>query len=224
MKTNLNVGDILKKIFKRWYVVLGMALLFTACVYIAQELLLEKQYESKVELLVLPKKNDKSVESSDANIRLNIQLMNTYMNIMKSHSTLAAVKKNLRLENSVNSLKKGIELSSDENSLSINLVVTNDSPNKTKNIANEIAKVYKNDMHRYFPNNSVSVLNIANVGTQVSHKIYYVVAVFLGLWSGIILVLIEVLGARVIRDEEDLKQFGFPVFGSVAYIKKERRK
>lgn len=188
-----------------------------------QHYVVEKSFESKVELLVLPK-NKEASEPNDANIRLNIQLMNTYMNIMKSQKTIDEVKQNLKLKDSLDMMQKNMTISSDENSLSVNLKVTSNTMQKSKDIANGIAEVTQAKMKEYFPDNQVVILNSATDGILISKKMDYLIAGFMGLWVGILFPLIEIMIARVVRVETDLQVFDFPVLGSIAYSMEERKK
>lgn len=198
-------------------------MIFIASVYVAEHYFLDRSFESKVELLILPKASDGS-EQNDANIRLNIQLMNTYMNIMKSNDTLGDVKAELKLKDSIDTLQKNLVVASDENSLSVKLKVTADTPEKAMQIANTIATTTKQKMKLYFQDNKVLILNYADLGKLVSKKIYYVVAGFIGLWVGIMFILAEIIMARVVRDETDIATFDFPILGTIAYSDEERER
>ena len=115
---NLNLQIISKKIVSRWYLLVFLGLLFMSFVYVAQNFFQEKVYSSTVEMLVLPQKtSEENNNTNDANIRLNIQLMNTYMNVMKSTPVLNKVKEKTGVKETVNEIRKSMTLSSDENSL-----------------------------------------------------------------------------------------------------------
>ncbi|RQW66371.1 hypothetical protein DUK53_11730 [Listeria sp. SHR_NRA_18] len=222
LNKDLHISSIVQQLLKKWYIVLGIASLFILLVYVTQNYLVERQYEAKTELLILPNKNNAEA-NNDANVRLNIQLMNTYMNVMKSSNTISKVKQELGLDESVEALQKRLVVASDENSLSVNLKITSNTPESAAQIANQLTKTTQNELKTYFPDNKVVILNPAGEGKLISNRLYYLLAGFIGAWVGIMLILIEVVTARVIRSEADLKQFKFPVLGAVAYSEDERK-
>lgn len=220
MNTDLNMKNILKKISKRWYVLIIFAVLFMSVVFISKTFFQPREYKSSLEILMLPKKQ-KENETTDATIRLNIQLMNTYMNVMKSNMVLKKVKKELKLKESTNGIKNNLNLATDENSLSIRLTYNGTSPRKSKIIANKISEITKSEIKSLFPDNQLIILNKATDGEEMISKIAYVVSGIVGLWAGLLMIFIELLVQRVVKDESDLARFGFPTLGTITYTKGE---
>lgn len=221
MGKDLLFQNFLAKMLKKWYVILFFITFFVLLVFVVQNYLVEREYESKVELLVLPNANSKN-DTNDAQIRLNIQLMNTYMNVMKSSNTLLEVKRELHLDKSIDTLRKGLTISSDENSLSLSLKVVSRDSKQAQLIAKGIAEVTQKNMKQFFPDNKIVILNPASTGKLISQNIYYLIAAFAGLWIGIAYIVIETILARTIREEVDISSFDFPILGVIAYSQEER--
>ncbi|EUJ26557.1 Capsular polysaccharide type 8 biosynthesis protein cap8A [Listeria grayi] len=220
MNTDLNMKSIFKKISKRWYVLILFAVLFMSVVFISKTFFQPKEYKSSVEMLMLPKKQ-KGNEATDATIRLNIQLMNTYMNVMKSNTVLNKVIKELKLKESTNEINNKLKLATDENSLSIRLTYYGTSPGNSKIVANKISEITKHEIKSLFPDNQLIILNKATDGEEMISKIAYVVAGIVGLWAGLLMIFIELLAQRVVKDESDLARLGFPTLGTIACMKGE---
>ncbi|MBC1474449.1 hypothetical protein HB852_07445 [Listeria grandensis] len=219
--------NYINKLLKRWYLILVFSLFFMFCVYVVQSNFVDTEYESNIELLVLPSEGKDDSEASridEANVRVSIQLMNTYMNIIRSTKVLKAVKKELKLGDSVQQLENSITVSSNENSLSMNIAVKSNASEKSKEIAITTARITKEQIQRYFAGNQIIVLNNAVTGTPISSKIYYIVAGVIGAWTGMIYIFIELLSVRKIRDEIDIQQFGIPVLGIIGYSKEKGKK
>ncbi|EOH87162.1 YveK family protein [Enterococcus villorum] len=225
MKMNLNLQIISKKIVSRWYLLVFLGLLFMSFVYVAQNFFQEKVYSSTVEMLVLPQKtSEENNNTNDANIRLNIQLMNTYMNVMKSTPVLNKVKEKTGVKETVNEIRKSMTLSSDENSLEMKLKVNTNSPYKSKEIANQVSQATQEYLKTLFPDNQLIVLNPADQGVRIQNSMNYVIALIMGVWSGIAVVIFELLSKSVIKSNVESVDFGFPIVGTIPISLDQERK
>ncbi|WP_081205024.1 YveK family protein [Enterococcus villorum] len=225
MKMNLNLQIISKKIVSRWYLLVFLGLLFMSFVYVAQNFFQEKVYSSTVEMLVLPQKiSEENNNTNDANIRLNIQLMNTYMNVMKSTPVLNKVKEKTGVKETVNEIRKSMTLSSDENSLEMKLKVNTNSPYKSKEIANQVSQATQEYLKTLFPENQLIVLNPADQGVRIQNSMNYVIALIMGVWSGIAVVIFELLSKSVIKSNVESVDFGFPIVGTIPISLDQERK
>lgn len=225
LETNI-FRNYINKLLKRWYLILFFSLFFIFCVHLVKSNFIDTEYESSIELLVLPSsdKNKEANETDESSVRVSIQLMNTYMNIIRSTKVLEDVKKELDLGGSVQQLKNSITVSSNENSLSMNITVKSNAADKSKDIATTTARITQEQIKKYFTGNQMVVLNTAVKGVPISSNIYYVVAGIMGAWVGMIYIFIELLLTRKIRDEIDIQQFGFPVVGIIGYSKEKGKK
>ncbi len=222
---NLNLQIISKKIVSRWYLLVFLGLLFMSFVYVAQNFFQEKVYSSTVEMLVLPQKtSEENNNTNDANIRLNIQLMNTYMNVMKSTPVLNKVKEKTGVKETVNEIRKSMTLSSDENSLEMKLKVNTNSPYKSKEIANQVSQATQEYLKTLFPDNQLIVLNPADQGVRIQNSMNYVIALIMGVWSGIAVVIFELLSKSVIKSNVESVDFGFPIVGTIPISLDQERK
>ncbi|OQO72230.1 hypothetical protein BH744_11950 [Enterococcus villorum] len=194
-------------------------------VYVAQNFFQEKVYSSTVEMLVLPQKiSEENNNTNDANIRLNIQLMNTYMNVMKSTPVLNKVKEKTGVKETVNEIRKSMTLSSDENSLEMKLKVNTNSPYKSKEIANQVSQATQEYLKTLFPENQLIVLNPADQGVRIQNSMNYVIALIMGVWSGIAVVIFELLSKSVIKSNVESVDFGFPIVGTIPISLDQERK
>ena len=222
---NLNLQIISKKIVSRWYLLVFLGLLFMSFVYVAQNFFQEKVYSSTVEMLVLPQKtSEENNNTNDANIRLNIQLMNTYMNVMKSTPVLNKVKEKTGVKETVNEIRKSMTLSSDENSLEMKLKVNTNSPYKSKEIANQVSQATQEYLKTLFPDNQLIVLNPAYQVVRIQNSMNYVIALIMGVWSGISVVIFELLSKSVIKSNVESVDFGFPIVGTIPISLDQERK
>lgn len=221
---NLNLRIIVRKVLSRWYLLLSLGILFMSFVFVAQTFFQEKVYRSTVELLILPQENSEVKTTNEASVRLNIQLMNTYMNVMKSTPVLSAVKEKTKVSDSIGDIRNNMVLVSDENSLGLTLKMNTNSPDKSQAIANQISKSTQEYLATLFPENKLVVLNPGNQGIRIQDRRSYLIAFVMGIWSGIAIIIFELLSQSVIRDNTELLDFGFPVIGAIPIEEKSKNK
>ncbi|PEF43425.1 hypothetical protein CON22_26110 [Bacillus cereus] len=216
MEQKLNFKNMGEQLKKQWYLLILLPLLFGSIVALSHTLLISKNYVSTTQLLVLPN-SGKEEASSEQNIRLNMQLMNTFMTLVKSPKIKAQVNDELHLTSKEKKLLNKMEISTDQNSLVITLKVTGLSSTKSKEAADLIANIAGKNMNDYFPNSKVVIFEPAQKGIVISNIKQYVVAVIMGLWISLIVIFVNTLKSSQITNEEDLKKYGFPIIGSIPY-------
>lgn len=216
MEQKLNFKNLGEQLKKQWYFMILLPLFFGSLVWVSQTFLASKTYLSTTQLLILPNNNTEDT-SSEQNIRLNMQLMNTFMTIVKSPKIKAQVKDELNLTSEEASLLNKMEISTDQNSLVITLKVKSVAPSKSKEVANLIATIAETNMNNYFPHSKVEIFEDAQKGVAISNMKQYIVAVIMGLWASLIIIFVSMLKSSQITSEEDLKKYGFPVIGSIPY-------
>lgn len=214
MKHEINLDNIGKQLKKQWYLILILPLLFNGLVWLSHEYVIPKTYQSKTQLLMLPNSYEKEV-TSEQRIRVNMQLVNTLVKIVKSPKILDQVKNELHLTTKERQLLNEMDISADENSLIITLTVKNTSPSKVKEATKLIADNTKQYMEDYFPESKIEIFESAQNGEGISYKTQYAIAILSGIWIALCITIITMLRNNQIGRKEDLKQFGFPVFGSV---------
>lgn len=90
-------------------------------------------------------------------------------------------------------------------------------------VANEVADVFKERMPKIMKVDNVSILSRANgTSTQVSPKIFLniAVAILLGLFLAIIILILKALFDKRMKTEEDVeRELDIPVLGSIPKLK-----
>ncbi|PEO38855.1 YveK family protein [Bacillus wiedmannii] len=201
----------------KWYVILIFPLLFSSFVWMSRLFILPDTYTSSAQLLLLPKNDaDKPAENE---IRLNIQLMNTFVNIAKSSKTLNQVERNLKLNPDEKKYLKNVEIITNETSLVMDLKTTNQTAKTAQHVTNEIATIIQAYMNEYFPGSQVVILEPAGKGDKVSYATQYILACIIGLWCGLAYIFLQSLLSTVIRTKNDLAQTELLVLGSIPYQK-----
>ena len=149
----------------------------------------------------------------------NIQLVNTYKEIVKSPRILDEVSKDLNNKYSPSKLSSMLTITNQENTQLINIQVKSGHKQDSEKIANSFAKVTSKQIPKIMSVDNVSILSKAD-GTAVKVAPKTVVnligAFFLGLVVALIYIFFKVIFDKRIKDEEDVeKELGLPVLGSI---------
>ena len=134
-------------------------------------------------------KSDQPVYNT-SDIQTNLQLINTYNEIMKTPAILDIVIDELGLDMSVGSLNGKITVQSAKNSQVVNVTVQDPDPYKAAEIANKVAEVFQAKIVEIMNVDNVSILAVAEVGENASPvkpqpMLNIAIALVVGLMAGV---------------------------------------
>lgn len=115
------------------------------------------EYSSTTQLLVNRTQQSEVIQQSDINT--NVQLINTYKDILKGPVILDEVRDELDLELSHTELSNKISISSQDNSQVFNIQVSDGNPYDAATIANTTASVFKENLPEIMNVDNVSVIS-----------------------------------------------------------------
>lgn len=160
---------------------------------------------------------------SQAEANLNKNLVSTYSDLVKSNRVIDKVIKNLSLNYSVNTLKGRITVINTTNTEIIKVNVEDPDKALARDIANELIKVFGEEIKEIYRLQNVSVVDVAeeaeypyNVNIIKDIVIYLLVGIVLA--CGIIFV-IYYFDTTIKSADEVEKKLGLPVFGIVPRVK-----
>ncbi|MEB8262724.1 Wzz/FepE/Etk N-terminal domain-containing protein [Mammaliicoccus sciuri] len=205
---------ILKKNIK--YLIV-LPIVFLALSMVITFVFMTPKYSSSTQVLVNQKETDNQMMAQQ--VQSNLQLVNTYSEIIKSPRILDKVSKNLKGKYSSKELSGMLTVSNQAESQILNIAVENESREAASKVANEIANVFSKDVSKIMNVNNVSILSKAdNNGSKVSPKplINAVVGVFLGLIVALIIIFMKEILDKRIKTEEDVTEIlDLPVLGTI---------
>lgn len=175
------------------------------------------KYSSSTQVLVNQKETDSQMMAQQ--VQSNLQLVNTYSEIIKSPRILDKVSKNLKGKYSSKEISGMLTVSNQAESQILNIAVENESREAASKVANEIADVFSKDVSKIMNVDNVSILSKADTnGNQISPKplINTVVGIFLGLIVALIIIFLKEMLDKRIKTEEDVEEIlGLPVLGTI---------
>lgn len=188
--------------------------------------LLTPVYESSTQLLVNQSKSDQSAYNNPGEIQTNLQLINTYKEIIKSPVILDKVAPEFDMKTS--GLIPKLTVSNQNDSQVVSLSVQDTDPAKAAAIANKTAEVFQKDISGIMNVDNVTILTKAEVGEKQSPikpkpLLNIAIAAVVGLMIGVgISFLLEFLD-NTLKTEQDIENaLGVPVLGSIAKIEESK--
>lgn len=225
MQESISINDVFGILIRRWKLIIVVTLITVMIGASLTYFVLKPVYEASTQILV----NQKDSDRLDPNqLRSNIDLINTYTEIIKSPAILEKVVKELKLPFSRADLNKKIKINSQNNSQVFSLTVEDGNPVRAALIANTITKTFQKDIKEIMNVNNVSILAEAEIDEEpipVSPKplLNIAIALFIGLSVGMGLALLLEYLDRTLKDGQDVEDYlGLPVLGSIQHISRQK--
>ncbi len=201
-----------------------LVVLIAGCVY--SVFFKTPMYQSSSTIILV--NDDGSTGPTQTDINIGKSLVSTYSDIITSRRILDPVINNLSLDYSYESLKGMVSVTNDGKTEIIKIFVSNQDAGLAANIANEIVKVFKEEIKSIYKLQNVSVVDKAIEATS-AYNINVVKDIIIYLLAGIVLSLAAVFiiyyfDTTIKSAEEVENKLGLPVFGIIPKVKRKENK
>jgi len=182
-------------------------------------------YQTSTQLLISQKQSEMIIDSQS--IDIDLQLVGTYSEIIKSPIILDQVVSQLELDMSYQEIKEKVNVEFAENSQLLNIFVTDPDPAVAVAIANKVAEVFETEIMELMNIDNVSILSPAVVlenQTPVSPNppLNILLSAIVGLVIGATIAMVLRYLDTTIRVEEDVTDLlGLPVLGAISPMNDE---
>ena len=164
-------------------------------------------------------KQDTTNSITTTDVTLNSKLVSTYSELVKSKKVLRKVISNLNIDVEEEELRKNITVSSVKDTELIEITVANKNPKYSAQIANEIAKVFSEEVNEIYNINNIHVVDEAEIAENPSNiniSKNVILFTFVGIVISIAYVLVaNMLDTTVKSAEEIEKNYGIPVIAAI---------
>ncbi|WP_078429763.1 YveK family protein [Alkalihalobacterium alkalinitrilicum] len=234
MEETISLKELFTTLKKRIKLLIILPLIAVVVSGLVSYLLLTPIYQSSTQILINQSKVDMQ-NVTQADLRTNIELINTYNVIMKSPVILEKVIAELDLNTSVGALNSMVTVGSAQNSQVVAITVQNEDPAMAAQIANTVASVFQREIVNIMNVDNVSILSVAQMADNPSPikpnpTLNMAIAFVVGLMTAVGLAfLLEYLDTTVKTEQDIEKLLGLPVIGVVSQMeattanKKNRR-
>jgi len=224
MEETISLRELFQVLRKRLWLIVLITIIAATVSAVISFFVLTPVYESKTQILVNQAKSDEQLYNPQT-VQTNVQLINTYNDIIKSPAILDKVIKELKLDGTAQTLSGQIQVTNAQDSQVAQIVVQDTSAKRATEIANTTASVFKKEVPKIMNVDNVSVLSKATLGESASPVkpqplMNIVIAVVVGLMVGIGLsFLLEYLD-NTLKTEQDIENLlELPVMGVITTIK-----
>ncbi|MCD8906152.1 capsule biosynthesis protein CapA [Staphylococcus arlettae] len=220
MKRAINITEI-SRIFKNYLLfIIILPLLSLVASIVVTFFLSEDKYVATTQLLINQKEN---THQNVQDIQSNIQLINTYSEIVKSPRILGKVAKELKGQYEADEIKNFLNVTNQANTQVLNISIFHNDKEVAEQLANTVANVFKKEIPKIMKVDNVSLLSSAiKTGHQVAPNVP--LNLFIGWASGLLILCIiifikEITDKRIKSEQDVYDQMNLPVLGSIQYFK-----
>nr|WP_263314160.1 Wzz/FepE/Etk N-terminal domain-containing protein [Mammaliicoccus sp. Marseille-Q6498] len=217
MEESIDLSKIFTILKKNLKLLIILPIVFLILSMVITFFLITPKYSASTQVLVNQKEMDSQAMAQQ--VQSDLQLVNTYSEIIKSPRILDKVSKNLKGKYSSKEISGMLTVSNQAESQILNIAVENKDSKTASKVANEIAQVFSKDASKIMNVDNVSVLSEADdKGSKVSPKpvVNAVISIFFGLIIAIIIIFLkEVLDKRIKTEDEVEEVLNLPVLGTI---------
>ena len=226
-KDFITMKDLFNAFKRRLWMIVLITFLATIASGIYSFYFVTPIYQSSTQILVnQTRENGQRIDYNQ--IQSNLQLIETYSDIIKSPVILDIVSAKLELERPGRTLINQIEISSGEKSQVFTITVQDKDPVTAANIANAIAVTFNEKIPTLMNVGNENILSKAEVNPSpinLSPKLIIAAGFMFGLLTSMGLCFLLERIDDSIKTERDVEQiFGLPVLGTVSEIKGKQKK
>ncbi|WP_082726946.1 YveK family protein [Paenibacillus riograndensis] len=230
----LDLRDYFQIVRKRLWMIVSIVVVVCILAGVYSLYIKNPVYEASTKIIVNQTPTQSTVAQLDLNqINTNIQLINTYKEIIKTPAILDVVAKNYPQFNlTAEDLLKKVNVSSVNNTQVMTLVVRDNSYQRAAEIVNAISLVFKQEIPSLFNVQNVSILNEAKVDPPVAPgpvepnvvmnlAIAFIVSLMIGLGIAFLLEYLD----DTLKTEEDIEKYlGLPTIAMITRLGQEETK
>lgn len=226
MEEEISLVELFNTLKKRIGLIINMVLVGLILSAVYTFFIATPEYSATSQLLVNRTQETETIQQSD--ITTNVQLINTYSDIIRNPIILDPVIDTLSLDQTTEQLKNKISVTTAENSQVFSLQVTDDNPYEAAEIANTTSTVFKDNLNSIMNVDNVTVISEAVVDTNPvspNNTLNLAIGVILGGMIGVgIAFLLEFLDTSVKDEKFIVDELGWTNLGAISMMSADEMK
>ena len=224
MEDEISLGEIFAIIKKKLVLIISLASVGLSLSAVYTFYLVTPSYNATTQLLV----NHKAESGSEIrleDINTNVQMINTYKDIIKGPVILELVQEKLEPGYSVGQLASMISIGSNTDSQVFSLTITTANPTEAADIANEIATIFQSNIGEIMNVENVTIISKATVNPNpISPNIpmNLVLGLLVGVMLGVGIAFILFFMDNTLKDRQFILQtIGWSDLGIISEMRKD---
>ncbi|MFL7943670.1 YveK family protein [Priestia megaterium] len=226
MEETIDLRQLFGTLKKRFWLIALITIIAATVSGVVSFFVLTPVYEARTQILVNQAKSEQQFYNS-SELQTNVQLIQTYNDIIKSPAILGEVTKQLNLDMTPKQLSNQIQVTNSQDSQVAHIVVQDTNARLAVKIANTTAAVFKKEVPKIMSIDNVSILAKAQLDEALSPVkpqpfLNIAIAVVVGLMAGVGLAFLLEYLDNTIKNEQDVERIlQLPVIGVISVIKEE---
>jgi capsular polysaccharide biosynthesis protein len=225
----IELKDYIRILRKRMVLIIAMVLALTMTTAIVSVFVMKPVYEASTKIIVTKSEKNNALQQVDVNtINTNIQLINTYKEIIKTPRIMDLVVSQYPEFNlTATELTKIVEVSSVNQTQVMTLKVQDTSYKRAADIVNATSEVFRDEIPTIMQVDNVSILNQANTDLNpapvrpnklLNVAIAFVVSLMLGVGVAFVL---EYLDDTIKSEDDIMKIMNLPTLTMIGKIQQD---
>lgn len=227
MEEEISLIELFGILKKRMALILSFSFLALLLSFVFTFFVVTPQYSATTQMLV-SQSSESNQPIQQGDINTNLQLINTYKDIIKGPVILDSVRKELDLDLTHNELSNKVQITTDASSQVFTLAVTDENPYEAAEIANTVAVTFQENIYDIMNVDNVTIISeaIPNTAPVSPNKVLNLaIGLLLGLMLGIGLAFILEFLDNTVKDERFItEELGWTNLGSIVEMTAEELK
>jgi len=219
MEIEYSLSEIFSILIKRAWIIVLCVVIATAGAFIVTKFVIDEKYTSSVSMYVAPNSNNVDVLASLSELNYAQEVVNTYIEILKTNSFMTSVAYASGLGYSQKDLAEMVEINAVNDTEIFMVTITTEDADHSLKLANTIAQMAPQKIIEIKDADAVRVVDPAVLPIEPSSPNVLkntAIGLALGLMAGVMLAfLLEMLDKRVKSEDELVRRYNLPVLGSV---------
>ena len=218
----LDLKEIFWIIWDKKKIVLAITAILVLIAAIYSFILQTPKYKSTTTVVLTMSEGENATAVTTTDVTLNQKLLGTYVDIVKRDMIIDKVIENLQIANLTSSqLKSDVTVSTKTDTYIIDITVSNENSEYAARIANEIGKVFSEEVSKMYKMNNIYILDSAKVNStpyNVKPAKYIGIAFIAGIFiSWAVIVIMNLFDTTVKSADEIEKALKVPVIAQLAF-------
>jgi len=218
MEEEISLKELYQIVKKHFLTILIAIVLGVIIAVLAMIFLVTPKYNSEAQLLVNQQPTQQNIQVSE--IQTNIQMINTYRDIITGHSLLSSVNEKFGNRYTIGELSEAINVEQGQNSQAFKVTATFGTAEEAQIVLNELIAIFENTIDEIYGEVGarIFVLSPATYNpNRVSPKliIFMLLGAIIGLAISVLIILIKELMDTTVKDDDFLIQLGIINLGHV---------
>lgn len=225
----LDLKELFNLFWRRKVQIILLVLIFIGLGVIYTVGFTKPMYSASTSLILTSSGNNATVTGiTTTDVTLNSKLVSTYSELVKRKTILREVISNLNIDIDENKLRNNVKVAAVKDTELIEITVTNENPEYSEKIANEIAKVFTEKVKEIYNIENVQIVDVAeksDTPSNINHKRDIAIFVAAGMVVAVAYVLIVNMLDTTIKEPEEIEdEFNLTVLTAIPLCEEEIQK